>query len=334
MSSPGSSPQDGTAWLRDDHSGRALRITARASDARGFAFFAPDFALSDPTPWFVGEETNVPAAAPRPRPLPALTHRVDPSATDFARTVEDILIRIERDEFRKVVPIVHEDLRFAEPVRAAMFPRAFAPAPEHQFAFGFDDGVEGACGFTPELLFEYDGDLIRSMALAGTGRADGPNLLHDPKERREHQLVIDHVGEALAGWGDVEVGDTQERVYGRLKHLYTPIQVRANRQPNFMELALSLHPTAALGGYPRRAAVEWLRAQAFHAARGRFGAPFGYLDGEKARCVVAIRGLAWHGPRLRIAAGCGIVAGSQVEREWRELELKRAAIYDHMGLSL
>ena len=332
MSSSRSPSTTGLAWLRDDTRGRYARVVERTTDPRGLSFFAPDFALSDPAPWLIGEEL---AEFPRLAtvPLPALTHRVDPSATDFAVTFEDITARLARGEFSKVVPIVHEDLGFAGTIDVGMFPRAWGPPPPNQLAYGFTWQDEGLCGITPETLFSMRDDVIHTMALAGTGRADGPNLLDDAKEVREHRMVIDHVVAELKRWGRADVGDTTERIFGRLKHLFTPITVKAARAPKFMELVTALHPTAALGGYPRRPAVEWLEQQNFHVARRRFGAPFGYVDGANAHCVVAIRGLQWRGPRLTIAAGCGIVKGSEVAREWRELELKRDAIRQNLDLS-
>jgi menaquinone-specific isochorismate synthase len=172
------------------------------------------------------------------------------------------------------------------------------------------------------------------MALAGTGKLDGPNLLDDKKERYEHEVVIEHIVRELGTWGKADVGQTEERAFGMLKHLYTPIQLKLTREISFMDLVVHLHPTAALGGWPRQPAVEWLERQEFHVGRKRFGAPFGYADGDEMMCVVAIRGLQWWGKRARLSAGCGVVEGSVALREWQELELKRRATSHALGLGL
>ena len=320
----------GLAWLRTPFTHAAIMVRERAVEPAGCAFFAPDFALSDPEPWLIGEEAPLDLVA---APLPGLSRRADPSSAEFARMHEEILARIQSGEFEKVVPIVCEELEFAEPLRAEMFSEAVLAPKPGQFAFGFEFRDEGLCGVTPELLFSVKKGELNTMALAGTGVAGGPSLLDDPKERLEHQLVIDHIAGELSPWGVPEIGETQERVYGVLKHLYTPIKLRLQEPADFMRLVVRLHPTAALGGWPRRPAVEWLEKQDFHFARKRFGAPFGFTRGEEMCCVVAIRCLQWWGTRALLSSGCGVVKGSESIREWKELQLKRRATESLLGLN-
>jgi menaquinone-specific isochorismate synthase len=333
-------PHFGTAWWRDSESTRRLRAHSWQAEApkQGLAFFAPDFALNHPRPWLHGDaetphdaETFSEAAS---ESLPPLNHRSEPSSGEFARLHEEILRRIDGEEFHKVVPIVYEELEFARPLRAGMFTSLLGHEFSHQIVYGFECADEGMVGVTPELLFRVRDGILQTMALAGTGRADGPDLWADPKERREHEMVIEHITTELHAWGAAAVGRTEERVYGKLKHLYTPIRLVLNREIGFMDLVVRLHPTAALGGWPRRPAVEWLESQAFHVTRRRFGAPFGFLAPDEMACAVAIRGLQWHGSRALLASGCGVVRGSEVLREWKELELKRAATASLLGLDL
>lgn len=309
----------------------SIRIYETAAKPKGFAFYAPDFALSAAEPWLLGEEAPL---ALQTQELPTLRHRADPSSADFARLHEEILKRIREGDFAKVVPIVCEELEFSQALNAEMFRGAILDPRQGQFNYGFDFRENGMCGVTPELLFALEGGVLHTMALAGTGRAEGPSLLDNRKERHEHQLVIDHIVGELSAWGIPEIGVTQERVYGVLKHLYTPIRLTLQEKPEFLDLVVSLHPTAALGGWPRRPAVEWLEQQDFHFARKRFGAPFGYVNGEEMCCVVAIRGLQWWGARALLSAGCGVVEGSESLSEWKELQLKRRATEKLLGLSL
>jgi menaquinone-specific isochorismate synthase len=320
------------AWLHSSSAKTAIEIECWAASpkAGALSFFAPDFALASAQPWLLGHATE---AHLTPAVLPPLELRADPSSADFAKMHEEILTRIRHGEFAKVVPIVCEELEFSAPLHAAMFTEAM-DAPENRFAYGFECAGEGMCGVTPEILFSVRDGVLQTMALAGTGPSDGPSLCEDPKEMREHALVIEHITGELRRWGEPSVGATVERRYGVLKHLYTPIEMHLRELPEFMDLVVSLHPTAALGGWPRLPAVEWLERQSFHTGRKRFGAPFGYLHGENMFCVVAIRCLQWWGARALLSAGCGVVEGSQSLREWKELQLKRRAICDSLGLSL
>lgn len=322
--------ESGLAWLRTPFTFAAIKVRRRAAEPSGCAFFAPDFALSDPEPWLIGEESALDLHL---ADIPELNHRVGPSSADFALLHEDILGRIREGEFEKVVPIVCEELEFNRPLHAGMFAEAVLAPRTGQFSFGFEFADQGLCGVTPELLFSVKNGELNTMALAGTGPAQGPSLLEDRKERHEHQLVIDHIASELKGWGTPEIGETEERVYGVLKHLYTPLKMRLDRPVDFMKLIVRLHPTAALGGWPRRPAVEWLEAQEFHVARRRFGAPFGFVRGDEMCCVVAIRCLQWWGSRALLSAGCGVVLGSESLREWKELQLKRRATEILLGLN-
>jgi menaquinone-specific isochorismate synthase len=323
----------GTAWWRDSRESRAIAVRSASSEPAiyGISFFAPDFALSSADPWLLGEATTL--RLPH-ESLPQLVHRAEPSSAAFAQMHEDISTRIRAREFEKVVPIVCEELEYAAPLHAGMFARAIEDAHPHQVNYGFELAGEGLVGVTPELLFHVSGNHLRTMALAGTGRADGPSLLDDKKERHEHQLVIDHIVGELRAWGTPEVGVTAERVYGKLKHLYTPIELRMKARPEFLQLVVRLHPTAALGGWPRLPAVEWLQRQDFHSGRKRFGAPFGYVEGDVMACAVAIRCLQWCDNRALLSAGCGIVAESQTLKEWNELQLKKQATCQLLGLEL
>lgn len=326
------------AWLREGLEQHQLQVRqwSASPDKESLSFYAPNFALSRPEPWLVGEA--LPPLCLQALQLPALSHRVEPQAAPFARVHEDILSRIDKGEFQKVVPIVCEELEFERELRVEMFPSVTSPAAtvnqKNQFSYGFAFADEGLVGVTPELLFEVDGEVLKTMALAGTGPVDGPDLLQDPKEVREHKIVVEHILKELADWGVCEVGTTVERAYGVLKHLYTPITLKFDliKQPSFTELVARLHPTAALGGWPRAAAVRWLESQEFHFGRGRFGAPFGFKKGDHCKAVVAIRCLQWQGRRANVCVGCGVVEGSKALNEWRELALKREAIYHHLRL--
>jgi len=326
MLKQGPSPE---AWLADLETARALALRERAIQPplEGLSFFAPYFALNDQESWLVGEEVQFQTV--ERLPLPALNTKAEPSSADFQRSFEDILERIQHGQFEKVVPMVCEELEFATLLTRNMFP--IAPV-EGRYSYGFEFGDEGMAGLTPELLFQVKDGRLKTMALAGTSVCDGPSLLEDRKEMHEHNLVIEHLIQELKIFGRVHVGSTIERVYGPLKHLFTPLEVALDREPEFMSFVRALHPTAALGGWPRKPAVEWLEKQDFHMTRRRFGAPFGYKDGDDMKCVVAIRGVQWCKNRLMVASGCGVVRESRVLNEWRELALKRASIYRWLGV--
>ena len=321
--------EQGLAWIESERLRESLTVRKRAAqaDSTALSFYAPDFALSESEPWLVGDKTTRPAEAFVP--LPEVLHKAEPSSADFAALFEEIITRIRDGEFEKVVPLVFQEFEFRQPLSRFMFQPHILPG---QFGYGFEFGGQGMAGVTPEVLFECDGQNLKTMALAGTGRAGGPSLIDDPKEMHEHRLVIEHIHAELKNLGQVRTGKTTEREFGLIKHLFTPIEVVLERQPVFEELVARLHPTAALGGWPRKPAVAWLEKQNFHLTRRRFGAPFGFADGGRMLCLVAIRNVQWNGPRLLVSSGCGIVRESQVLNEWQELALKRQATFRSLGI--
>ncbi len=183
------------------------------------------------------------------------------------------------------------------------------------------------------------------MALAGTRRDRDREALgslkSDPKEMREHGLVIDGISESLEGLGLLLQFPTEELPLPGLSHLKTRLELRAEQDLSFDELVRRLHPTPALGAYPREAGKAWLSRldQKSPIRRRRFGAPFGARYGElhaselggTGKCVVAIRGLQWRDNELCLPVGCGVIAESQLEREWQELQGKIRAVKGILG---
>jgi menaquinone-specific isochorismate synthase len=297
------------------------------------SFFSPDFAGKSLFPWLLGEAAKPEEMLVHGESLVPLLVRA-PDRQEFFTLHADILARLEGREFQKVVPVVTESIEFTRTPRLADFASTLNTPQNNQFSYGFELGQDGMCGVTPEILFRVSGGILETMALAGTAEANGPDLLKDPKEMLEHSLVIENLEKVLRPWGQLECGPTTERKFGSLKHLHTPLRVSLNQLPRFDELCRILHPTAALGGWPKQAAWDWLGKQSFHFSRGRFGAPFGFVDGEDMLCVVAIRGIQWEGAQAQIHTGCGVVQGSVAGREWDELALKREATHRHLGLHL
>lgn len=184
--------------------------------------------------------------------------------------------------------------------------------------------AEFMIGATPEVLFDIHGPRrLTTMAVAGTRwSAIGPHALQSSaKDRDEHEFVVYDLLNRLAAWGDSSVSGTVVRPFGALEHLVTEISLDANADLDFESVARALHPTPALGVYPRSdAGRAWLASIDPAGERYRFGAPFGIsVPGDPSRCLVAIRSVQYHGGALSIWAGCGVVAQSRYEEEWQEV---------------
>jgi isochorismate synthase EntC len=271
---------------------------------------------------------------------------VEPARVQFDESFRSIRDGMESRGLLKGVPVVFAtargklDSERKQRILESIFSRHSKP-----FAYGFWQSgslEEGMIGVTPEVLFTQNSPLtLETMALAGTRakqNAYEPRelLLHDPKERKEHQFVVDDLSEVLSGIGKVAVGSTGLVELPTLFHLKTRIEAELGKEFTFEEIVHFLHPTPALGLAPRALGFSEMLNWDDPAARWRFGAPFGvsYREGaeEKRHCVVAIRNIQWQDEELRLGSGCGIVAESNPDREWQELELKRNLVKRMLGV--
>jgi menaquinone-specific isochorismate synthase len=197
----------------------------------------------------------------------------------------------------------------------------------------------GFVGASPELLVRRRGRVAVSRPMAGTvPRGDSAadeagglaRLTGSPKEAVEHRLVVDAVAEGLAKVADrVEVGPPEVVRLTTVAHLATEITADlTNPLPTALELAGLLHPTPAVGGSPRDAALAAIAAlEPFD--RGCYAGPVGWVDAAgDGEWAVALRCATLDGRRAHLLAGAGIVPGSDPDAEWAETEHKLRAMLE------
>jgi isochorismate synthase len=201
------------------------------------------------------------------------------------------------------------------------------------FAVGEGDAV--FLGASPERLVRVQGQTVQTAAIAGTAprgasrvadQALGDALLASGKDSEEHAIVVRYISSVLAACCDSIEVDPEPRLLKTrtVQHLCTELRGhRGSGTPvSLIELVERLHPTPAVGGAPRDAALQWL-AEHESVARGWFAGPVGFLqsdgDGEFS---VALRSALVRGNRATAWAGAGIVARSEPRAEYTETELK------------
>ncbi len=195
--------------------------------------------------------------------------------------------------------------------------------------YAFWSDKEVIIGSSPEILFTKKGLLLQTMALAGTARFASHNLLEDPKECLEHQLVVNGIKHILKPLGKVEVLPTFVDTTHTLKHLRADLRVFLKKDLSIENIVSVLHPTPALGGSPQKKAYALLKKlQLMTGQRGFFGSPFGVALKDEAYFVVAIRNMyvQYLTKKVFVGSGCGIVKESQIQSEWQELQIKREFI--------
>jgi menaquinone-specific isochorismate synthase len=198
--------------------------------------------------------------------------------------------------------------------------------------------VDGLVGATPELLVRLSKSLVTSRVLAGTIRKTGDedrdltlaaSLAKSSKDLEEHEFAVRSVADALAPFcSSTNVPDSPFVLHlSNVMHLATDVTGVLNdsaKPTDIFTLISELHPSAAVCGTPTKKASE-LITELEQMNRGRYAGPVGWIDihgdGEIA---IALRcgQISQDKLKIQIYAGCGVVAGSDPEKEFAENQAK------------
>ncbi|MFH2055914.1 MAG: isochorismate synthase [bacterium] len=259
-----------------------------------------------------------------------------PAHNDWLVQIEQARLQMKAGELDKVVLARRSDLRLAEPLEPTWFVEQLRIANRSGYTFMLQpQGGNAFVGAPPERLFKIKGRELFTEAIAGTrpiseSEAEteryAAELRHSDKDSAEHSFVVSAIKESLAPLcEDLKSAPEPEIMrLGTVQHLRLPLQGRLKPDVGIAELLRAMHPTPAVGGTPRTAALEFIReTEAF--TRGWYAAPVGYLGRDTCEFAVAIRSALLHANGLSLFAGAGIVAASEAEAEWQELEQKIVA---------
>jgi salicylate biosynthesis isochorismate synthase/menaquinone-specific isochorismate synthase len=223
-------------------------------------------------------------------------------------------------------------------VSAAMVARSLRAAYPSCFIY-LITGADGTAfaGASPELLVRRSGGRAFSQPMAGSvarGATDAEDerlarqLEDSAKDKVEHRIVSDFVVEALRPFAKAVTARAPEVVrFTNIQHLATSVSAELLDPPaDALELAAALHPTPAVGGWPRDAAdalIDKLEGM----ERGWYAGAVGWIDARgDGEFAVALRcGLLWE-DGARLYAGVGVMPDSDPALELEETELKFKAL--------
>ena len=194
-------------------------------------------------------------------------------------------------------------------------------------------------GATPETLAKVSGNSLETEALAGSAPRGpsagkdahwGKTLLARDKEALEHRLVIDSMKRRLSSIGLESCQEGRSRLLrlANLQHIRTPL--RATLPPGIhpFDALAALHPTPAMGGTPRAAALSAVR-ELEGSPRGWYSGVTGWLDSKgRGEFIVPIRCGKITQDTLTLYAGAGLVEGSVPEQEKIETDWKLQAMLE------
>ena len=261
-------------------------------------------------------------------------------AGDYRVAVSRALELIEAGQFKKIVLARAQDLTADRPLHPLRMLNGLRQRFPDCYAFSFAGrGGPSFIGASPERLVRVSRGALETEALAGSIRrgvsasedaALAGALLHSEKDLREQNEVLEDIVARLKPLGlmlDYPL-HPQLRRLANVQHLHTPIRAALPDGVRLLDVLAALHPTPAVGGSPRRAAVARIRElEGF--PRGLYAGALGWLNARGGgEFFVGIRSALVEGTTARVFAGAGIVAGSTPEKEFAETELKFKAMLD------
>lgn len=318
--------------LSSDGDGWWLTVTANGADGA-------DEAEAKLDTWRDRFETRT---EPEPTEPPGVARRQrTPSRGGWYDQVEAALQRVADGSLEKVVLAQAMTLSLANDLSIPDALERLGRTYPDCYRFAFSPRESGTFfGATPERLVSLTGRTVRTEALAGsTGRGDTPaedewlaaDLLGSEKDGHEHELVVDAIRDQLEPLASsVSTGQRTIRRLATVQHLRTPITAELANDEHVLALVEALHPTPAVGGLPPDAALETIReTETFD--RGWYAAPVGWFDASgNGSFAVAIRSALSRERTTTLFAGAGIVADSDPDREWNEVQLKYRPMLDEL----
>ena len=198
--------------------------------------------------------------------------------------------------------------------------------------------VDGLVGATPELLLRLSRGMVTSRVLAGTISKTGDDekdlalaasLARSSKDLEEHEYAVRSVADALDPFcASMNVPESPFVLHlANVMHLATDVTgalIEAKREIDAFSILEKLHPSAAVCGTPTKLAAEVI-SKIEGMSRGRYAGPVGWIDSRgDGELGLALRCGQIDKNTIRIFAGCGIVSGSNPEKELLESSAKFA----------
>jgi menaquinone-specific isochorismate synthase len=273
--------------------------------------------------------------APPAEPVGAAFSDGTMSGGDWELVVADAVSRIKEGRLDKVV--LARDL--VADLDAPLDVRAPLARLAESYPACWTFHVQGFFGSTPEMLVRRERGLVASRVLAGTIRRTGDDahdlglaaaLARSSKDLEEHEFAVRSVADALAPHcTSMNVPEAPFVLHlPNVMHLATDVTGVLGDDASSLALAAALHPSAAVGGTPTADAVA-LILEIERLDRGRFAGPVGWIDADgDGEWGIALRSAEYDGSRVRLFAGCGIVADSDPAAELAESVAKLVPVRD------
>ncbi len=271
---------------------------------------------------------------------PTILSRLDvPDKTAWCKMVSGVMKNLPERHINKIVLARKSILEMSHAVDPISLLAAIRKnsVNTYDFCFQLNDN-DAFMGCSPECLYRRDAGDIYSEAIAGTvltGATDAERQYHrgklaaSAKERQEHDYVFDSVRSDLGGicrHVDV-IGARDILSLSYVQHFRSRFAGVLKDGVSTADIIEALHPTAAVNGFPREAALDEIRRQELF-GRGWYAGPVGWIGRDASEFAVGIRSGRILNNEISLFAGAGIVRASDPQLEWNETEHKLSLFLD------
>lgn len=274
--------------------------------------------------------------------MPAVSHYEEKNVGSWKRSIEQSVEDIRSGLMDKVVLARELEMYFEGAVPSETVLKNLTLQQPASSIFGLEAGSSCFLGASPERLIKKEGKQVFSACLAGSTKRGrdvhsddrlGMELMNDEKNRSEHEFVVSMMRKAMEEHC-LDLHIPKEPILMKLaniQHLYTPVRGTALPKSSILDFVELLHPTPALGGSPRKVALQKI-GEYEEMDRGLYSGPVGWIDRSgNGEFVVGIRSGLLKGNQASLFAGCGIVESSDPESEFTETRVKFKPMLNALG---
>lgn len=260
---------------------------------------------------------------PNSIPLKEASDQFVYSQDHYTDLLKRTIQKIKEEQLGKIVISRAQDFDISNPKAFEMFEKLVKAYPNACVYLFLHPEAGLWIGATPEVLVKGENGLFETMSLAGT-RELGDEKAFEAKEELEQSLVTQFIENKLkstSGLEEVQVGPKQKLQAGNLIHFVNHIKAKYSPQLNIDEVLKELHPTPAVGGFPKTEALEFIRQNEKH-DRSYYSGYFGIKNKESFHYFVNLRCMQLFTNKMTLYAGGGITAASDPQKEWEETKAK------------
>lgn len=266
------------------------------------------------------------------KPYKTQKKRVTPSKDLFVDWIEKAKDAFEKKELRKVILARKCKLICKEKIDPLKVIQKLEEKNLHATLFCFFNEKEAFLGASPEIIFRKKQNKIETEALASTlkrGRTNDEDaaleneLLGSGKMQKEFAHVERFIEEELKSLRPTSLLSSPLYVKKtpNVQHLCKRFEAQITEEISPLDLLRKLHPTPAIGGFPKKEAVQFVKDHE-NFDRRFYGGAFGYFNDSESNFIASIRCCYIKENEVEIFTGAGIISDSDPELEWIELDHK------------